>query len=103
MTTPTDDLYKYIGLAVVSLALFYLVCKSFNIHANAIVGKSDNTHDAADVQEGFEGDPKTVDATIKSNTSKLDDPLLVSKRRKDYEMILVDLDDYMKTVLLNSV
>ncbi len=103
MPTSSDDLYKYIGLAVVSLGLFYLVCKSFNIHANAIVGKSSETYGAADVIEGFTGDPKTISSTIKSNTSKIDDPLLVSKNRKGYEEMLIDLDDNMKALLLGAV
>ncbi len=94
--------YKYLGLAVVVVSLLYVAARGLTMHANGLnrllsVRKNSNTE-----KEGFT-DASTISGTIKSFTSKMDDPLLVSKYRKTYEKVLIDFEDNIKAYILSSV
>jgi hypothetical protein len=52
---------------------------------------------------GIAGNAATYAATIKQKTVNLNDTLLISKYRKDYESIIVNLDDFVNSMMLNTV
>ena len=52
---------------------------------------------------GIAGNAATYAATIKQKTVNLNDTLLISKYRKDYETLILNVDDYVNTMMLNTV
>jgi hypothetical protein len=91
----SDTLYKYIGLTVVMLAFVYIVLRTFNFQTNVL-----KTLGQEPVMEGFSD--STIN-TVKQNTTVIDDALLVSKYRKQYQNLLVDLEDNARAYVLAGV
>jgi len=52
---------------------------------------------------GIAGNAATYAATIKQKTVNLNDTLLISKYRKDYETLILNVDDYVNSMMLNTV
>jgi hypothetical protein len=58
--------------------------------------------DASSMKDGIAGNAATYSSTIKSETVKLHDTFLISKYRKDYENIILNLDDYINMMMLKT-
>ena len=52
---------------------------------------------------GVAGNASTYAANIKSEAIKLHDTLLVSKYKKDYENVIMDMDDYVDNLMLQTL
>ena len=52
---------------------------------------------------GIAGNAATYAAAIKAQAVQLQDELLVSKYRKDYESAIINLDDYVSMMMLKTV
>jgi len=52
---------------------------------------------------GIAGNAATYAATIKQKTVNLNDTLLISKYRKDYETQILNVDDFVNSMMLNTV
>ncbi len=53
-------------------------------------------------ENGIAGNAATYGANIKSQTIKLQDTLLISKYRSDYETAILNLDDLVNNLMLKS-
>lgn len=92
----SDTIYKYIGLAVVILVFVYIVLRTMNFQTRMLTGPSKS----ADIIEGFSD--STIN-TVKQNTTVVDDALIVSKYRRQYKDLLVDLEDNARTYILAGI
>jgi len=92
----SDTIYKYIGLAVVILVFVYIVLRTMNFQTRMLTGPSKS----ADIIEGFSD--STIN-TVKQNTTVVDDALIVSKYRRQYKDLLVDLEDNARTYVLAGI
>jgi hypothetical protein len=52
---------------------------------------------------GIAGNATSYGASIKSATIKLQDALLISKYRTDYETVILNMDDYVNNAMLQLV
>ena len=52
---------------------------------------------------GVAGNAETYAAKIKSNTIQMQDTCLISKYRKDYETVILNLDDLLNCLMLKAV
>jgi hypothetical protein len=52
---------------------------------------------------GIAGNAATYAATIKQKTVNLNDTLLISKYRKDYETQILNVDDFVNSMMLKTV
>ena len=52
---------------------------------------------------GIAGNAATYAATIKQKTVNLNDTLLISKYRKDYETLILNVDDFVNSMMLKTV
>lgn len=52
---------------------------------------------------GVAGNAETYAAKIKSNTIQMQDTFLISKYRKDYETVILNLDDLLNCLMLKAV
>jgi hypothetical protein len=93
-----QDLFKLIGILLFSFFLVYLVVKLFNLQANVIEGLTNPTSTTS--TSGEAGTASNYADTIKSQTVLLQDSLLISKYRKEYESAIINLDDLINFSML---
>lgn len=91
-------MFKIVGIIIVSFFIIYVVIQILNVNVNV------------KVKEGFEntssneaGTASAYSASIKAKMIKLQDELLVSKYRKEYESTIINLDDYIGYLMLKQV
>jgi hypothetical protein len=113
-----DTVYKYLGIAVVAVALLHVLLKASSVQNDLIFGQSSLTGISAlsplapsPLIEGMTGDAASADDSafkkianqIKDNTTKITDKLNIGQNWKAYDEILVQLDQYVKMGTLNAV
>jgi hypothetical protein len=101
-----DEFFKIIGILIVSFLIIYFVVKMFKLQATVLEGLtngSDDTDSSLSSSNGEAGTAASYAATIKAQTVKLQDELLISKYRKDYENVIINLDDYLGYVMIKQV
>jgi len=92
-----DEFFKIIGIIIVSFFIIYMVVNMFQLQSNVIEGLTNpDTSEEA-------GTASTYAANIKSQIVKLQDKLLISKYRKDYEAAIINLDDYVGYLMIQQV
>lgn len=64
-----------------------------DVSGNAIISATSN---------GVAGSAQNYAANIKSNTIKNQDVLLVAKYRRDYENVILNMDDLINTIMLET-
>jgi hypothetical protein len=103
-----DDLFKMVGILFVSLFIIYIVVKLFHLQASVLEGLTnpDTNNNSTSVTStsvsGEAGTSASYAAGIKAQVVKLQDELLISKYRKDYETAIINLDDYCGMLLLQN-
>ena len=55
------------------------------------------------ISNGIAGNATTYAATIKQITVNLNDTLLISKYRKDYETVILNVDDLVNSMMLKTI
>jgi hypothetical protein len=63
---------------------------------------SGNETSSSSTENGIAGNAATYGANIKSQTIKLQDTLLISKYRSDYETAILNLDDLVNNLMLQT-
>lgn len=96
----TDDLLKMVGLLFVSLFIIYIIVKMFHLQASVVEGLTNP--DPSTPVSGQAGTSASYAAGIKAQVVKLQDELLISKYRKDYETAIINLDDYCGMLMLQQ-
>jgi len=102
-----EELFKIIGIIIVCFFIIYMVVKMFQLQTSVIEGlttgsdalTSNNTNVPS---SGEAGTATSYAATIKAQVVKLQDELLIAKYRKDYESIIINLDDYIGYLMLKQ-
>jgi hypothetical protein len=101
-----DDLFKMVGILFVSLFIIYIVVKLFHLQASVLEGltnpDTNNNNTTSTSVSGEAGTSASYAAGIKAQVVKLQDELLISKYRKDYETAIINLDDYCGMLLLQN-
>ena len=89
-----DDIYKYVGLFIIVVFLLYVVINMMKLQVNVLEGLTmpNNTTDKDKVPEA-----------VKSNTSKVEDALLIDKYTKAYEDTIIKLDSNIDIFILSQV
>lgn len=94
-----EDFLKIIGILLVSFFIIYIFMKMLKLSTNnqysMIEGMTNNTGEA--------GTSASYAAAIKAQVVKLQDELLISKYRKDYESAIINLDDYAGYLMLKQI
>jgi hypothetical protein len=101
-----DEFFKIVGILIVSFVIIYLVVKMFKLQATVLEGLtngSDDSDSSLSASSGEAGTASSYAAAIKAQTVKLQDELLISKYRKDYENVIINLDDYLGYVMIKQV
>lgn len=102
-----DEFFKIIGIIIVCFFIIYMATKMFQLQASVIEGltNADGTISTAtpSVSSGEAGTSASYAASIKAQVVKLQDELLISKYRKDYEAAIINLDDFVGYMMIKQV
>jgi hypothetical protein len=104
-----DDILKVVIFIILGIAFIYYVMKCMNLQSSLIEGLTNKNPDKPDTvvydvsADGTAGNAATYAATIKAQSIQLQDELLVSKYRKDYENAIINMDDYVSMLMLKQV
>ncbi len=93
----SDNIYKYVGLFVIIIFLLYMVINTMTFQMNVLEGMTSSSASANTT------DKDKVPEAIKSNTSRVEDALLIDKYLKAYEDTIIDLDTNIDVYLLGQV
>jgi hypothetical protein len=93
-----DELFKLIGITIVAAFIIYMVIKMFQLQVKVVEGLANQV----DSTTGEAGTSTTYAASIKAQVVKLQDELLISKYRKDYETAIINLDDYISFLMIKQ-
>ena len=102
MKTELMNLFLFIGISLV----VYLLFRNFNYknQYSLIEGMTDASGTAATTSDnGIAGNAASYGAQIKAATIKLQDTVLISKYRSDYETAILNLDDLVDNLMLKTV
>ena len=101
-----EELFKIIGIVIVCFFIIYMTMKMFHLQASVIEGLTNNDGTISSSATSSSGETDTIEsyaAGIKSQLIKLQDELLLSKYKKKYESIIIDLDDYIGYLMIKQV
>lgn len=92
------NLFLFIGICFV----LYLFFKNFNFSGikEGMTDASGNS--VTPSSNGVAGNAASYGATIKAENIKLQDAFLISKYRSDYETVILNLDDLINNLMLNT-
>jgi hypothetical protein len=93
-----ENIYKYVGLAVIAFFTLYIVLKIMNLQVNILEGMTSNTSSSSNTTPM----DKLADS-IKNNTNMIENKLLISKYRKSYEDIIIDLETNINLYILSGL
>jgi len=98
-----EEIFKIIGIIVVCFFIIYMTLKMFTLQTQVIEGLTnpDGTN-ASSSLSGEAGNAVSYAESIKSRVVKLQDELLISKYRKDYEAVIINLDDYIGYLMIKQ-
>jgi len=100
-----DEFFKIIGILIVGFFIIYMSIKMFQLQTNIVEGLTNNDSSSSEFGSGLgeAGSASTYAANIKSQVIKLQDELLVSKYRNEYESSIINMDDYVGYLMLKQV
>jgi len=102
-----DEFLKIVGIIIVSLFLMYMIVKLLRLQSSVVEGltnpdASSSSTASSSTTLGAAGQAANYAASIKANLVKLQDELLVAKYRKDYETVIINLDDYVGFLMIQQ-
>ena len=100
-----DEFFKIVGIIIVSFFIIYMVVNMFYLQTKVIEGLTSGSDaltnsDGTTPSSGEAGTAASYAAAVKAQVIKLQDELLVSKYRKDYEAAIINLDDFIGFTML---
>ena len=81
--------------------MLYIIFRSFNVIEG--MATSNTNSEITSSSNGIAGNAANYTADIKAETIKMQDMLLISKYRKDYESAIIALDELVDILMLKSV
>ena len=98
-----EEFFKIVGILIVCFFIIYIVVKMFHLQATVLEGLTNGTETTAtNPSSGEAGNAASYAASIKANVVKIQDELLISKYRKDYETAIINLDDYIGYLMIKQ-
>jgi len=106
MKSELKNLFLFIGICFIVYVLF----RNFNFsykegmtsNSSTSTTSNANSNAVSSVSNGIAGNAAGYAANIKATTIKLQDTFLISKYRSDYETAILNLDDLLNNLMLQS-
>ena len=99
-----EDLFKMIGILLFIGIIIYLAVKSMRLQTSIIEGltNSDTTTSTATSSNVGSG-AANYSAKINTEFLRMKDLLNIEKYRTDYENVIIQLDDYVSSLMLQQI
>jgi hypothetical protein len=103
-----DDILKVVIFIILGITFIYYIMKCMNLQSSLIEGLTNEKTDKPDTVynnsvNSIAANAATYAASIKSQMILLQDELLISKYKKDYENVIINMDDYVNMLILKQV
>lgn len=98
-----DNVYKYLGLTVLIIFVLYILIKSLLFQVNIVEGLTNQDKGSKNDNENVNIFNNETNKVVQKHNDKLDETLNVNKNKKDYESMLIQLDDYSKATILSKL
>jgi len=95
----SDDIYKYVGLFIIVVFVIYVIINILKLQVNVLEGMTTSNRNKTSTTT----DKDKVPDAIKSNTSMVEDALIVDKYSKAYEDTILELDSSIDIFILSEV
>jgi hypothetical protein len=99
----SDNIYKYLGLAVIAIYLLYIVIKSMKFQANIIEGMASASASSSSSSSSGKTSTDNLASAVKSNTDTIEDALTITKYRRPYEDTLINLETSAGVSMLSTI
>jgi len=96
-----DKVLKNFILFLAITFMLYFIFRSFNVIEGMTTSNTNEINISS--SNGVAGNAANYTANIKAETIKMQDMLLISKYRKDYESAIIALDELVDVLMLKSV
>jgi hypothetical protein len=99
-----DNIINNLVIIVIIGSLIYLVFSNINLNITEGMATNDsNSSLSSSSGNGVAGNASSFAAQIKNDSIKMQDSLLISKYRKDYENVIINMDDLINNMMLNTI
>ena len=104
-----QEFLKIMGIVALCMIVIYYIVKCLHFQTSlidAFTNEGDDKPDtvkSANLTSGSGANAEKYAEAIKSLTVKMQDELLIGKYRKDYENAIINLDDFVSTLMLKQV
>ena len=106
-----DDILKSVGIILMVIFICFIVMKSLNLQLNLMSrtiegmdGTIEETKNTASVSSGgVAGNAEGFNESIKSAVTNMKDTLLFSKYRTNYEDIIINYEEYISLIMLQTL
>ena len=95
-----QDLLKVIGLVVVTAFIIFMIVKSLKLQKNVLEGLTNNSGGSS--VSGIAGAAANYAAAIQAQSVQIQDALLISKYRSDYETVIINMDTYLNLLIMQG-
>ena len=107
MDTTITNLFIFIGICIFSYLIFRNLLTNNSSYVEGMTTDTSSTSAAstsaaASTSNGIAGNAAAYAAQLKSAVIKSQDELLISKYRTDYENAVLNLDDYLNSMMLQT-
>ena len=95
-----EDLLKIIGILVIIGFLIYLASKALKLHLNLQTGIMEGLVNPT--SNGVAGSASVYANSIADQGTIIEDSLLMTKYKTEYENVIINLDEYIGLLMLQS-
>lgn len=95
-----SDFLKIVGIVVVVLFIMFVITKSLKLQKNIVEGMTNGS--ASSSLTGVAGTAGDYSAAIQSQSTQIQDTLLISKYRPQYETVIINMDTYLNLLILQG-
>jgi hypothetical protein len=93
------NLFLFIGISFV----VYILFRNFNYgYKEGMTTTDASGNSVITTQNGIATNAASYSATIKSSNMKINDELLISKYKSDYENVILNMDDMLNNLMLQT-
>lgn len=97
------EFIKTIAVLIVAFMTIYVIITLFQPKNNNIIEGLTNEDGTTSSRNGEAGSAASYSDSIKAQVTKIQDELLISKYRKDYENTIIHMDDLIGTMMLKQI
>lgn len=98
-----DDLIVIIIALFISMYIVYFLVNKYASNSPYAIIEGLENISTLNATNGEAGSASTYAETIKANFIKLQDELLITKYRKDYEKTVINMEDYVNMLMVKQV